>query len=134
LQEILLDNSDSIPEINSPYVKLAMILGISGISTYAANKNKEMAKESKKAQEQKHEESPQEQKTAVNEQKEKPSPYCGGSLTKSRAESGYGSVLVDISPPKKRPYTRKVPTKKQAEKMKALGISFEQLKQQEAAL
>lgn len=156
LQEILLDNSDSIPEINSPYVKLAMILGISGISTYAANKNKETVrmKNSKEATRVKVDSGhggvdTGEQTPTINaasigadagHQIEKP--YCGGSLKgepllnpqrsgTSRAESGYGSILVDNCKPKKRPYTRKVPTKKQAEKMKALGISFEQLKQQE---
>lgn len=142
LQEILLDNSDSIPEINSPYVKLAMILGISGISTYAANKNKETVrmKDSKEA-------------TRV-----KVDSGHGGVATRVKVDSGHvdtgeqtlttgasigadaghqiekpycGSILVDNCKPKKRPYTRKVPTKKQAEKMKALGISFEQLKQQE---
>lgn len=117
LQEILLDNSDSIPEINSPYVKLAMILGISGISTYAANKNKELSKKAafeKAASPEKPSKS-----EATNEQKGTDkvdqTPYCG-------------TVMVESKP--KRPYTRKVPTKKQAEKMKALGITFEQLKAQ----
>lgn len=145
LQEILLDNSDSIPEINSPYVKLAMILGISGISTYAANKNKETVrmKDSKEA-------------TRVTGFSKNPSKNGvievdsghGGVDTGEQtptinaasigADAGHqiekpycGSILVDNCKPKKRPYTRKVPTKKQAEKMKALGISFEQLKQQE---
>lgn len=120
LQEILLDNSDSIPEINSPYVKLAMILGISGISTYAANKNKEQKKEHMADQGKGREESiklgqsSQDQKT---NNEEKPAgdvkPYCG-------------TVMVEEKP--KRKYVRKVPTKKEAEKMRALNMTLEQVR------
>ena len=126
LQEILLDNSDAIPEINSPYVKLAMILGISGISTYAANKNKEQKnahmadqKRSDKAHmaDQKRsdkEQSSQEQKTNNDLDKTAPaSPYCG-------------TVMVEEKP--KRKYVRKVPTKKEAEKMRALNMTLEQVR------
>ena len=115
LQEILLDNSDSIPEINSPYVKLAMILGISGISTYAANKNKEqknahMADQKRSDKEQ----SSQEQKTNNDLDKTAPaSHYCG-------------TVMVEEKP--KRKYVRKVPTKKEAEKMRALNMTLEQVR------
>ena len=118
LQEILLDNSDSIPEINSPYVKLAMILGISGISTYAANKNKEQkAGFSKNPGTGTSED--ESQKETTSEMTDKiavaatPSPYCG-------------TVMVEQKP--KRKYVRKVPTKKEAEKMRALNMTLEQVR------
>lgn len=114
LQEILLDNSDAIPEINSPYVKLAMILGISGISTYAANKNKEQKNAHMADQKRSDKEQNKEQKT---NNEEKPAgdvkPYCG-------------TVMVEEKP--KRKYVRKVPTKKEAEKMRALNMTLEQVR------
>lgn len=119
LQEILLDNSDSIPEINSPYVKLAMILGISGISTYAANKNKEQKAGFSKNPGTGTSEDESQKETTSSVMTDKiavaatPSPYCG-------------TVMVEQKP--KRKYVRKVPTKKEAEKMRALNMTLEQVR------
>ena len=119
LQEILLEQSDSMPEINSPYVKLGLILGSAGITTYITNKSRK----------------PKVDNTACHEG-EKPDDdrvhYATTPVVSQppvRAGTPYTGTYLSEAPTKRK-YVRKAPTKKEKEKMQLTGMSLEQIRSQ----
>lgn len=128
LQEILLEQSDSMPEINSPYVKLGLILGSAGITTYITNKSRK----------------PKVDNTACHEGKEhddvdnvvsQPTPVCNVRVatTSCRDMRGPYTGTYLSEAPTKRKYVRKAPTKKEKEKMQLTGMSLEQIRSQDSS-